>query len=528
MNIIVIDDQTSVVNGIIRGIDWKAIGVEKIFKAFNAFEAKAVFSQNHIDVMLCDIEMPVENGISLLRWVRNQGYETECIFLTAHAEFEYAKEALSLGSMDYIVSPAPYDEIRAVVERAIAKVREKNKKAMTYTYGMYMQSKSRILCERILEDWLKGSIDQAQYVAFYRVENVPGLSYRGYPVILSLLRQKSLVDQWEPSLIKFTFQNIIEEIFAPFGQNVIVVDLDWAQWGIVIYEKNGYLIDYPGLLRQMDAVIQTLLKYLKCETAAYTWEQAEFLDMPGKLKSLSDEVRQNVSAKCGVYELSMPVLAEKELNQKQLIFLMKRCKKYILDDLYDTAATELYHMLDEMAAQDLLNADHLLRFHMEFNKMIYFVFEQKEMDIQLFTQSDETIRRYKDAEKSLDAMKSYIVYTMTYFKTQVYDEYEQQSQLEQIEKYIAEHIGTAIHRDEIADYVHLNVDYMGRLFKKNRGISLKEYIIEQKMRMAQNLLRTTVLPISFVASKVGYSNFSYFSRIYKKVIGVSPTDERKK
>ena len=160
--------------------------------------------------------------------------------------------------------------------------------------------------------------------------------------------------------------------------------------------------------------------------------------------------------------------------------------------------------------------------------MIYFVFEQKEMDIQLFTQSDETIRRYKDAEKSLDAMKSYIVYTMTYFKTQVYDEYEQQSQLEQIEKYIAEHIGTAIHRDEIADYVHLNVDYMGRLFKKNRGISLKEYIIEQKMRMAQNLLRTTVLPISFVASKVGYSNFSYFSRIYKKVIGVSPTDERKK
>lgn len=301
-----------------------------------------------------------------------------------------------------------------------------------------------------------------------------------------------------------------------------------AQWGIVIYEKNGYLIDYPGLLRQMDAVIQTLLKYLKCETAAYTWEQAEFLDMPGKLKSLSDEVRQNVSAKCGVYDLSMPVLAEKELNQKQLIFLMKRCKKYILDDLYDTAATELYHMLDEMAAQDLLNADHLLRFHMEFNKMIYFVFEQKEMDIQLFTQSDETIRRYKDAEKSLDAMKSYIVYTMTYFKTQVYDEYEQQSQLEQIEKYIAEHIGTAIHRDEIADYVHLNVDYMGRLFKKNRGISLKEYIIEQKMRMAQNLLRTTVLPISFVASKVGYSNFSYFSRIYKKVIGVSPTDERKK
>ena len=157
---------------------------------------------------------------------------------------------------------------------------------------------------------------------------------------------------------------------------MIVVDLDWAQWGIVIYEKNGYLIDYPGLLRQMDAVIQTLLKYLKCETAAYTWEQAEFLDMPGKLKSLSDEVRQNVSAKCGVYDLSMPVLAEKELNQKQLIFLMKRCKKYILDDLYDTAATELYHMLDEMAAQDLLNADHLLRFHMGFNKMIYFVFEQ--------------------------------------------------------------------------------------------------------------------------------------------------------
>ena len=73
----------------------------------------------------------------------------------------------------------------------------------------------------------------------------------------------------------------------------------------------------------------------------------------------------------------------------------------------------------------------------------------------------------------------------------------------------------------------MNPDYLSRLFKNEKGISLKEYIIQQKMQSAQVLLRTTSLPVSIIASKLGYDNFSHFSQAYRKKMGISPTDERK-
>ena len=80
-------------------------------------------------------------------------------------------------------------------------------------------------------------------------------------------------------------------------------------------------------------------------------------------------------------------------------------------------------------------------------------------------------------------------------------------------------------RSDIARAVFLSPDYITRLLREN-GISLKDYVTEEKMKTAKNLLLTTTLPISLVAAKVGYDNFSHFSKIYKKVMGITPSAER--
>ena len=72
----------------------------------------------------------------------------------------------------------------------------------------------------------------------------------------------------------------------------------------------------------------------------------------------------------------------------------------------------------------------------------------------------------------------------------------------------------------------LNPDYMARLFKKETGMNLKDYIIQQKMQEAQSLLCTTNLPISLIAAKVGYTNFGHFSTSYKKFYHKTPQEER--
>lgn len=115
MNVLIVDDQPEVVESMAAGVNWTRLGAENVFTAYSVKEAQGVFERDRIDILLCDIEMPPTNGFALLRWVQERFSGVVCIFLTAHAEFEYAQEAVKLGSFDYILQPAPYAEIEAAV-----------------------------------------------------------------------------------------------------------------------------------------------------------------------------------------------------------------------------------------------------------------------------------------------------------------------------------------------------------------------------------------------------------------------------
>ena len=137
MNVLIVDDQPEVAESMRSGVNWKNVGVEQVFTAYSVKEAQSVFEQNRIDILLCDIEMPPTNGFVLVRWVQERFSGVVSIFLTAHAEFGYAQEAVKLGSFDYILQPAPYAEIEAAVERAAGKVREAENQRRYNAYVAY-------------------------------------------------------------------------------------------------------------------------------------------------------------------------------------------------------------------------------------------------------------------------------------------------------------------------------------------------------------------------------------------------------
>ena len=141
MNVLIVDDQPEVVESMAAGVNWTRLGAENVFTAYSVKEAQGVFERDRIDILLCDIEMPPTNGFALLRWVQERFSGVVCIFLTAHAEFEYAQEAVKLGSFDYILQPAPYAEIEAAVERAACKVREAENERRYSAYVQYRGEK---------------------------------------------------------------------------------------------------------------------------------------------------------------------------------------------------------------------------------------------------------------------------------------------------------------------------------------------------------------------------------------------------
>lgn len=129
MTILLIDDQPSILSALLAGIQWHKLGITSILTANSAAKARRILADHSVDIVVSDIEMPNEDGLSLLSWSRENGYNYECILLTSHADFFYAKQAITLNVFDYLVQPARFDDISRAVENAIKKIQESKKRS---------------------------------------------------------------------------------------------------------------------------------------------------------------------------------------------------------------------------------------------------------------------------------------------------------------------------------------------------------------------------------------------------------------
>lgn len=142
MNLLIVNDERVIADTMAETMDWKEYRIDRVFVAYNAEEAKDIITAEDIDIILCDIEMPGEDGLALCRWIRDMDLALECIFLTCHANFTYAKEAIALKAEDYILMPAPYPEIGQAILRTIGKIEEKKRNSAYRLYYEHMLQES--------------------------------------------------------------------------------------------------------------------------------------------------------------------------------------------------------------------------------------------------------------------------------------------------------------------------------------------------------------------------------------------------
>ena len=120
MNVLLVDDQPSIIASLVSCIPWHKLEISAVLTAGSAREARRVLEQQHVDILISDIEMPGEDGLDLLTWARERNMDMECIFLTAHADFYYAKRAIALRVSDYIIQPARDEDVIRAVKKAVA------------------------------------------------------------------------------------------------------------------------------------------------------------------------------------------------------------------------------------------------------------------------------------------------------------------------------------------------------------------------------------------------------------------------
>lgn len=153
MNILIVDDQPNIISSLVRNIQWRDLGITEVYTATSALSARRILETRKVHILLTDIEMPVESGISLLSWVRQKGIALECIFLTSHTDFYFAQQAIGLDAVDYVVQPARNEDILRALENAKIRFLQKRKTEEVLNTNKFASASQNAVTRRFFEEW---------------------------------------------------------------------------------------------------------------------------------------------------------------------------------------------------------------------------------------------------------------------------------------------------------------------------------------------------------------------------------------
>lgn len=524
MNILLVDDQASVLSSLKSGIDWASLLIHNVYTALNALEAKEIIISHPIDILLSDIEMPKENGLSLLRWSRQQGYDFECIFLTSHADFFYAQEAMQLGSFDYLLQPARYEDIERTIRKIIVRIEEKRQQKTYLDFGKVALTQKNSLLKGILDDWLRGKdSDFSQILASL---NEMGLSLAPHTnVYLLKLRIQNWLsfplscEEWSQ-----TADEIFQDFFTHHNHQTLAYCPDKSSMMIFIYNANAELMSFEVYQSRLNLIYTRLTRQFSCSCAIYTLPSFKLEQTPQNVLNLEHASQNNICQNSGVF-ISNPLNSTQEITLCSQD-LLSQFEMHLSGHQADKAEREALLYLQGLNFENKLNHNTLLTFCQDYHHCAYNAARKLNLPAHSIPSFNDLSDTSENSFITLDSVSVYLK-RITDFFTLAREETESSSNnLNVIEQYICENLDKPLLCSDIAKAVYLSPDYISRLFRKEKGISLKEYITLSKMKLAQSLLITTSLPISLIAAKVGYDNFSHFSKVYRKTMGTTPSSER--
>jgi YesN/AraC family two-component response regulator len=127
--VILIDDELVAVNALKNRVEWKKYDIDEVYVARSMKQAQELFRHEAIDIMLCDIEMPNGSGLELFEWVKAFYPSVECIYVSCHPDYQYIRQAMKLGSFDYILKPVDYKELNILMKQIIVRISQKDRKS---------------------------------------------------------------------------------------------------------------------------------------------------------------------------------------------------------------------------------------------------------------------------------------------------------------------------------------------------------------------------------------------------------------
>ena len=523
---LIIDDELDTVDYLANHFNWETYGINQIEKAYSAKEAMKLVKKQEPDIVLCDIEMPQMSGLDFLEWLRKMNYQCEFIFLTCHEKFEYATKAMQFNASYYLSKPINMKEINKAITACVQKIKADNYLKYYSNQGKYWIKNQTIIYQKFWQEILHGhiyrdaSIDQIQKDNYFLDIDMNDLWYL---VAAGIYKTEIEENEWNDQSFYFAFKSMACEIISDQLEYKHVVD----------YLEGSFLyffIFLPGSENALDDIkkrcsvfIDKCSEYLKYNTNCW-------IGTPVPINKLYKQKEQVLRLYVGNQGKEQKVFCIDEVQNCETNAFGDKDRQMLRDCLEKgdrmSAINTIKNVFSKLSREGQLNKSNIIMVHQTYLQILYAYLQNHEILAKEMFEEETAQYLYMNAEKSIFDMLKWVDYSID--KAIKYVAYSKKADpiIQTVKEYIKSNYQKNIRRSELANLVFLTPNYLSKLFREKTGYSLIEYINEYRIEVAKIKLADKDKSISDIAIDCGFDNLSYFSTIFKKIVGVTPNDYR--
>lgn len=521
LHALLIDDEIHSTEGIKYTLDWESLGVTTVHTANNILHAQKILEEQDVQLVITDIEMPRGSGYDLLRWMRENGYNPIVIILTSYGTFEYAKQAIDYQCLDFLLKPVSRKALQGAVQKGIGVYFERQNTDVNSRLAEYWNSNRERRLRNFWRDVMEDASALKTTADILSLADQLHIPYTAQSIFLPALYKLHPADgqemfrTWAPAFHQRLYFQVFQE------GNVVLVSQGACMWAVVevaVERENDYI----------DKVLQASKAFTEWGMEEHNLSISCYFGQPGDAGLTAEQFgllltasRNNVAGHPGVFPLSQATT--------EIVYERPDIDAWIgafSRGDYGSAIQQADVYVDSLAKNRSIDQMSLHQLLQDFMQAFYIAVGEKNIQAHLLFGDHHSLTLYENADQSIESFKAWIhhlVHKASEYAAMVSDA---NSMVGNIKQYIKKNLSEDLSRNQIAENVFLSPDYVSRVFRRETGIQLSEYISQVRMREARRLLENTDLLVGDIAYRTGYDNLAYFSRVFRIRNGVTPAQYR--
>ncbi len=520
--VMLVDDEEDVAQAIMKKMNWEEMGFENPRYAHNGLEALELAEESRPDIVMTDIQMPYMDGMELSRNLRKLYPNIRIIIFSGYDEFEYAKEAIRLEAEEYILKPIDADELKSVFSRVHEALdRDIDEKLNVAKLENYYMDSLPLLQEDFFSSLVEGRIVEDKIPKLlndYRID----LHGPYYITAIVHISNSSVPEGMNPAFIAVSVRKLLEErmdpkwgcwFFSYLGSTVMIAQLENEK------DASAFTDDCDRLCRLAESIckanvtigIGSLAENLSEIRDSYQGgrDAVSYRVLYGHTKAINiSEIAPKEKEEDSFEETDSltDIFKKMKMSDKESVDAASR--KYIESNLGQQASIQDYRF-----------------FVMELVSELYKFVRNNQLDVnEVFDMNTDVYSQVQQMEQS--ELKEWFSTTCVRMHELIDDKRSDNTRsfVSKAKDYVADHYANQdLSIDFICNYLGVSSAYFSTVFKKETGKTFVGYLTDFRMEKAEKMLVETDEKTYIIAQEVGYSDPNYFSYVFKKQFGVSPS-----